>query len=54
VSRRRADASTKRWAVPLLRLLLGFAFLAAFWVAGNSAAGLGPFAIMLAYVVCCW
>jgi len=51
VSRRPAEASTKRWAEPLLRLLLGFAFLAAFWVAGNSAAGLGPFAIMLAYVV---
>ncbi len=41
--------STKRWAVPLLCLLLGFAFLVAFWVSGNPGAGLGPFAVMAGY-----
>lgn len=43
--------STKRWAVPLLSLLLGLAYLAAFWVAGNPGAGLGPLAIMVGYGV---
>ena len=43
--------STKRWAAPLLCLLMGFAFLVAFWIAGNPGAGLGPFAVMVGYGV---
>ena len=43
--------STKRWAAPLLCLLMGFPFLVAFWIAGNPGAGLGPFAVMVGYGV---
>lgn len=44
-------STRSRWAVPLLCLLLGFAYLGAFWVAGNPGAGIGPFAIMVGYGV---
>ena len=40
---------TKGWAVPLFCLLLGLAFLVAFWLGGTPGAGLGPFAVMAAY-----
>ena len=43
--------SAKRWAVPLLCLLLGAAFLVAFWIAGNPGTGFGPFAVMVGYGV---
>jgi hypothetical protein len=35
----------------IFSVLLGFAFFAAFWVASNPGAGLGPFAIMVAHGV---
>jgi hypothetical protein len=38
-----------KWGVPLLCVLLGLAFLGAFWIAGNPGAGLAPLAIMVAY-----
>jgi hypothetical protein len=38
-----------RWGVPLSCLLLGIAYLVVFWVSGNPVAGIGPFAIMVAY-----
>ena len=41
--------NTKGWAVPLLCALLGLAFLAVFWIAGNPGAGLGSLAVMVAY-----
>ena len=41
--------NTKRWAVPLVCVLLGLAFLAAFSIAGNTGAGLGSLAIMVGY-----
>ena len=41
--------NTKRWAVPLVCVLLGLAFLAAFSIAGNPGAGLGSLAIMVGY-----
>ena len=40
---------TKGWAVPLLCVLLGLAFLTVFWIAGNPGAGLGSLAIMIGY-----
>lgn len=42
-------ANGKRWAVPLLCLFFGAAYLVVFWIAGNPGAGLGPFAIMVGY-----
>lgn len=44
-------ANDKKWAVPLLCLFFGVAYLVAFWIAGNPGAGLGPFAIMVGYGV---
>jgi hypothetical protein len=41
--------SSRKWVVPVLCLILGFAFLAVFWIAGNPRAGLGSMAIMVAY-----
>lgn len=38
-----------RWGVPLFCLLLGVAYLVVFWISGNPVAGVGPFAIMVAY-----
>ncbi len=41
--------NTKRWAVPLVCVLLGLAFLVVLWTAGNPGAGLGSLAIMVGY-----
>lgn len=41
--------STKKWAVPLLCLILGVAYLVAFWLGGNLGAGIGGLAVMVAY-----
>jgi predicted MFS family arabinose efflux permease len=41
--------NTKRWAVPLVCVLLGLAFLAVFWISGNPGAGLGSLAVMVGY-----
>lgn len=38
-----------RWGVPLFCVLLGVAHLVVFWISGNPVAGIGPFAIMVAY-----
>ncbi len=35
--------------MPLVCALLGFAFLAVFWISGNPGAGLGSLAVMVAY-----
>jgi len=41
--------SNSKWAVPVLCLIFGVAYLAAFWIGGNPVAGVGPFAIMVGY-----
>ena len=41
--------NNKGWAVPLVCVLLGLAFLAVFWISGNPGAGLGSLAVMVAY-----
>lgn len=41
--------SNKKWAVPLLCLILGVAYLVAFWLGGNLGAGVGGLAVMVAY-----
>lgn len=41
--------SNSKWAVPTLCLLFGVAYLVVFWIGGNLAAGVGPFAIMVGY-----
>jgi cobalamin synthase len=41
--------NNKGWAVPLVCVLLGLAFLAVFWISGNPGAGLGSLAVMGAY-----
>ncbi len=41
--------SNRKWAVPLLCLVLGVAYLATFWIDGNPVWGVGPFAIMVGY-----
>jgi hypothetical protein len=42
-------AESKKWAVPLLCLLIGLVYLGAFWLGGNPGAGLGGLAIMVGY-----
>ena len=41
--------NNKGWAVPLVCVLLGLAFLAVFWISGNPGAGLGSLAVMVGY-----
>lgn len=41
--------SARKWAVPLLCLILGVAYLVAFWLGGNLGAGIGGLAVMVAY-----
>lgn len=42
---------TKAWMVPLLCLLIGVAFLVAFWIGGNPGSGVGALAVMVGYGV---
>jgi hypothetical protein len=41
--------NNKGWAVPLVCVPLGLAFLAVFWISGNPGAGLGSLAVMVGY-----
>jgi hypothetical protein len=41
--------NNRGWAVPLVCVLLGLAFLTVFWISGNPGAGLGSLAVMVAY-----
>ena len=41
------DKRLRRWAVPLVGLTIGFAYLIAAWISGNPVLGLEMFAIML-------
>jgi hypothetical protein len=41
--------NNRGWAVPLVCVLLGLAFLAVFWISGNPGAGLGSLAVMVGY-----
>ena len=43
------DRNLRRWAVPLVGLTIGIAYLIAAWVSGNPVLGLEMFAIMLLF-----
>jgi uncharacterized membrane protein len=44
-----SDRSLRRWAVPLVGLTIGIAYLITAWVSGNPVLGLEMFAIMLLF-----
>lgn len=43
------DRNPRRWAVPVVGLTIGVAYLIAAWVSGNPVLGLEMFAIMLLF-----